>query len=369
MQTEKFSNRKVRIGVIFGGRSSEKEVSLATGRYVFHLLDLSRFEGMALFMDKEGMLWEIPEKLVILNKTDDIEAKLQQEGKEIRFEDLPGMVDLIFIALLGKYGEDGSIQGILELIGVVYTGSDVLASAVCMNKKMHKRILADSGFLVPKDIAVGKNEWEKGKEEIESRVEKEIGFPCVVKPVCEGSSVGVAVPKKGEELLKAIENAFFWDPEVLIEEYIQGKEFMCVVWGNENPQAMLPTEVEFSGDFHTYESKYMPGKARYYTPIRVSDAVVRAVQRQAVEIANLMGIVGYGRIDGYVVGEKVYIGEPHTGTIMVPSSYVFQQAAKQKVELKSQAGGKVRVTLNPKMLVTRIIEMAQEAHQGKMRIL
>jgi len=126
----------------------------------------------------------------------------------------------------------------------------------------------------------------------------------VVKPVCEGSSVGVTVPKKGGELAKSIEDAFFWDPEVLVEEFIKGKEFMCVVWGNENPAAMLPTEVEFEGDIHTYESKYMPGRARYYTPIRASNQMVKKVQETAVGIYKLIGIKGYGRVDGYVVGEN-----------------------------------------------------------------
>ena len=109
----------------------------------------------------------------------------------------------------------------------------------------------------------------------------------------------------------------------------------------------------------------MPGRARYYTPIRVSDEIVKKIQETAVSIYKLIGVKEYGRVDGFVVGDKIYIGEPHTGTIMVPSSYVFQQAAKQKIELKTQAGGKVRVPLNPKALVTRIIELAQEAHQDK----
>ncbi len=363
------TDTKKRIGVIFGGKSSECEISLATGRYIYHLLDPQLFTGIPIYMDKKGLLWVIPEKLVIMNRTDDVEAKLGTDAKRIRYEDLPQEVDLIFNGLLGKYGEDGIIQGVLELIGVPYTGSGILASAVGMNKKVHKELLTKEGFLCPKDVLVNKSNVKSQMLKTES----EIGFPCVVKPVCEGSSVGVTVAKKGEELEKAIESAFYWDPEVLVEEFIIGREFMCVVWGNEDPEAMLPTEVVFEGEIHTYESKYMPGKAQYHTPIRVPEEVVKEIQRQAVAIYNLIGAKGYGRVDGFVVepedksdisGYKIYIGEPHTGTIMVPSSYVFQQAAKTKVETKTQVGKKT-MPVNPRLLVTKIIEMAEEAHQTK----
>ena len=294
---------KKRVGVIFGGKSSEKEISLATGRYIYHLLDPQLFEGIALYMDNQGFLWQIPEKLVIMNKTSDVESKLTKEAKKIRFEELPQKVDLIFNALLGKYGEDGVIQGVLELINIPYTGSGILASAVGMNKKVHKELLIHEGFLVPQDLLVTKVDWKKNKAEIIKKIETKIGFPCVVKPVCEGSSVGVAVAKKGVDLNKAIENAFYWDPEILIEKFIRGKEFMCVVWGNENPEAMLPTEVVFEGDIHTYESKYMPGKAQYHTPVRVPEEIVKEIQRQAVAIYKLIGAKGYGRVDGFVVQE------------------------------------------------------------------
>lgn len=350
---------KLCIGVLFGGKSSEKEISLATGRYIYQLVDQSLFVPLPIFMDGKGGIWEIPDKLVIQNTTSDVERRLAKEAKKLQWEDLPKKVEVIFNALLGKYGEDGCVQGILELLNLPYTGSGILASALAMDKKVMRELLLYKGYKVPKGMVITKSEDKK-------QITEKIGFPCVVKPTREGSSVGVVVSHSEKELEQAIEKSLFFDREVLIEEYIKGKEFMCVVWGNEQPQAMLPTEVVFTGEIHTYESKYMPGKAQYFTPIRVEKKIISEIQRQAVEIYKLLGILGYGRIDGFVKGEEIYIGEAHTGTIMVPSSYVFHEVSRTKVELKGKSSV---VPMTPRLWVTKIIEMAQEAHQKKKGLL
>jgi len=352
---------KLKAGVIFGGMSAEKEVSLATGRYVYSLLDPAKFEGIPFFMDGKGEIWQIPDKLVILNTTADIEAQLRRGAERIRFEDLKERIDLMFIALLGKYGEDGCIQGILELLGIPYTGSGVLASAVGMNKRVHKELFRSEGILVTRDLVVRRADWENNRSRIKDQTSKIIGFPCVVKPTREGSSIGVSTAKNKKGLERSIKEAFRWDKEILVEEYLKGQEFMCVVLGNEDPKAMLPSEVEFTGDIHTYESKYMPGKAKYHTPIRGSKENIKHIQELVVRVYQLTHCKGYGRVDGFLVGDKVYVSEPHTGTIMVPSSYVFQQAARHKAPLKG--GGKV--PLSPRALVTKIIALALEVHEGK----
>ena len=352
---------KLKVGVIFGGISSEREVSLATGRYVYSLLDPAKFEGIPLFMDGKGGIWQIPDRIVILNTTADVEAGLRRGAEKIQLEDLKERIDLVFIALLGKYGEDGCIQGILELLGIPYTGSGVLASAVGMNKRAHKELFRSEGILVARDLAVRKADWENNRSKIKDQISKIIGFPCVVKPTREGSSIGVSTAKDKRELERSVKEAFKWDSEILAEEYIEGEEFMCVVLGNEDPSAMLPSEVEFVGEIHTYESKYMPGKAKYHTPIRGSKENIKHIQELAVKVYRLTHCKGYGRVDGFLVGDKVYVSEPHTGTIMVPSSYVFQQAARHKAPLK---GGR-RVPLSPRALVTKIIELALEVHEGK----
>ncbi|MBI3385336.1 D-alanine--D-alanine ligase [Candidatus Gottesmanbacteria bacterium] len=360
----------LRVGVLFGGKSSEKEISLATGRYIYQLLDQSQFQGLPLFIDQKGQLWQVPDKLVIQNTTKDIEARLGKEATKLPWEDLKGKVEVVFNSLLGKYGEDGCIQGLLEILGVPYTGSGILASAVSMDKKVTRELLKYKGFLVPKGFVVSDPVWrskvKSQKSKIQVKIQNEIGYPCVIKPTREGSSVGVVVSHKEEELKKVMEQALYFDREVLVEEYIKGKEFMCVVWGNDKPQAMLPTEVEFEGEIHTYESKYMPGGSQYFTPIRIAKKLIAEIQKQAVEIYSLLGMKGYGRIDGFARGETIYISEIHTGTIMVPSSYVFHEVSRTKVELKGKSS---LIPMTPKMWVVKIVEMAIEAHKNKKGLL
>lgn len=389
-------NKKLKVGVVFGGLSAESEVSLATGRYIYSLLDPLQFTGTPFYLDKGGQLWQVPDKLVIQNTTADVESRLEEEvlrsdsgqAQKIHFEDLTEKIDLVFNALLGKYGEDGCIQGVLEMLGIPYTGSGILASALGMDKKMHKKMIAAAGLKVAKDITIDNLQLtiDKGESVIKGQVSNVIGFPCIIKPTREGSSMGVSVVKDENGLDVAFEYAFKYDREVLVEEYLKGLEFTCVVWGLENPQAMLPTEIVFEGDFFTYEGKYMPGKTQTITPARVSKEVREEIQRISVEVYKLIGCVGYGRVDGFVVPRSssnlghlsdlsrdevsVYVTEPHTGSIMVPSSFVFQQASKFRIEMSDTfTGKKMSAPLTPRMLVTKIVEMAIEAHKNKRSLL
>ena len=360
---------KQRIGVLFGGRSSEKEVSLATGRYVLNLLDPREFQGIPLYMDSRGKIWEIPPKLVIMNTIVDLEQQLTTSAKRVRYEELPERVDLVFNALLGKFGEDGCIQGILEMLKVNYTGSGILSSAVTMNKRAVKRILQSNGFYTAKDIIVTRSEAAES-EQLSARVQNELGFPVIVKPVAEGSSVGVGYVKDASELAKALSAAFQWDEEVIIEEFISGQEFMCVVFGLDDRTAMLPSEVEFTGPIFTYESKYMPGKAVYHTPIRSTAENVERIRKLAADTYALFQISGYGRVDGFLLSDgRICVSELHTGTIMVPSSYVFQQASLQvipgKAEFEAKGFKGKGGNFNPRTFISTVIGYAQISHASK----
>jgi len=362
-------DKKMKVGVIFGGKSAENEVSLATGRYVFNLLDPSKYIGVALYMDKKGEVWEIPVKLVLQNTTQDLEKRLNADAKKVRFEELSKLVDFIFIALLGKYGEDGAIQGVFEMVGVPYSGSGILASAVGMHKRVHKDLLRSEGIDVAEDLVVSKHDFENNKAKVIKSIQKEFDSSVVVKPVMEGSSIGVSFVKSTistSEVDNALMEAFKWDSEVLVEEFIKGQEFMCVVIGNDDPVAMQPSEAVFKGEIFDYQSKYMPGQAEYHTPIRASEDSINKIQELAVKIYKLVGIQGYGRVDGFLVDDqKVVISEPHTGTIMVPSSYVFQQAAIHKAVLKTKGGLKSETKLDPRTLITTIIDLGIDAHNHK----
>ncbi|MCL5004164.1 MAG: hypothetical protein M1352_02750 [Patescibacteria group bacterium] len=398
------SNGQLRIGVIFGGISAEKEVSLATGRYIYSLLDPQKFCGIPFYLDHQSRLWQIPDKLVIQNTTTDVEGRIEKEATRLRFEDLPKAVDLVFNALLGKYGEDGCIQGILELLRIPYTGSGILASALGMDKKMHKKLLLSQGYNVARDLLLTASDYTNPQEissgQLADQISNSLGYPCVVKPTREGSSMGVSVVKNETGLDVALEYAFKYDNEVLIEEYLRGLEFTCVVWGNREPKAMLPTEIVFEGDFFTYEGKYMPGRTQTITPARVRPEVIKEIQRISVGVYELIGCTGYGRVDGFVVPSpsggqptpgvgrdnyslpkpdcsnlsldevKIFVTEPHTGTIMVPSSFVFQQASQFEIKLDDRfTGKKISTPLTPRMLVTKIIEMALTAHETKKGLL
>ena len=358
---------KLRIGVIFGGKGEEREVSLATGRYVFSLLDTQKYIGLPIFMDPKGQIWEIPEKLIIQNSTKDVISRLENEAIKIRFEDLKEKIDIIFIALLGKYGEDGCIQGVLELLKIPYTGSGILASALGMDKKYHRILLESAGFKIARGICFNKDAWKTQSSKLKSQILEEIKLPCVFKPTREGSSLGVSVVKNEKNIEGAVNKAFGYDSEVLVEEFLKGMEFTCVVWGNDNPIALLPTEVVYTGDFFDYESKYMPGKTQTITPARLPDKKIKEIQETAENVYKLVGIKGYGRVDGFVVKGEIYITEPHTGTIMVPSSFVFQQASQYRIELKDEfrGGKKISTSLNPKLLITKIIEEGIKAHKDK----
>lgn len=367
--------KKLKVGVIFGGMSAEKEVSLATGRYVYSLVDQQKYEPIPFYMGRDSKIYHIPDKLVIQNKTEDIEKRLD-EAEEVLYEELNEKIDVMFIALLGKYGEDGVIQGLLEMLKIPYTGSGILTSSVAMHKRVTRQILRGYEVDVPKDISIWKKDWVEsdGHEKVYEEVEEKIGMPVVVKPTREGSSVGVSYADSKETLIGAVDEAFKHDNEVLVEEYIEGVEFMCVILGNENPAAMIPTEVTFEGEIHTYESKYMPGRAQYHTPPRLDDDVVQKIREISVHVYKLLGLKGYGRVDGFVADDRIIVSEPHTGTIMVPSSYVFQQASRTDIKTgKMKAAtsknglkaGKGASGISPRDLITTIIDLAMDAHSDK----
>ncbi len=368
MNTEK----KLKVGVLMGGKSSECEISLATGRYILNLLEPQKYQGVPIYMDKSGKFWKLPLKLVIMNSTRDVEARLD-EAERVTYEEVRDLIDFAFIALLGKFGEDGAIQGLLEMLSIPYSGSGILASSIAMHKRVSKRLLQANGFDVAKDIYLYRADYGTSvtKEDLNESIKTTFTYPVIVKPASEGSSVGVTFVAEFSDLEDAINEAFKWDDELLIEEFIQGQEFMCVIIGNDNPTALKPSEVEFQGEIFTYDEKYMPGKAVYHTPIRSEEKNVKNIQEQAEKAYSFLGIKGFGRVDGFLKEDRVYLSEPHTGTIMVPSSYVFQQATLQDMpediptKIKAKGGNK----FNPRTFITNVIDMGIEAHSNKKGVL
>lgn len=344
---------KLRVGVILGGLSSEKEVSLESGRNIFAKMDRRKYDPVAVFMDSRGGFWEIPLKLLMRNSTRDIEMDLEEEGKRIPYEDLKSRVDLVYIGLHGKYGEDGCLQGLFELLGIPYTGSGVLGSALGMDKYTCRRIFAMNGIDVPKTVPVERTAWAGGgKEALPEVIARDIGFPCVVKPTREGCSTAVKKVVSKEGLPDALAGAFEWDNVVLVEEFIDGMEVTCGVIGNDDPMALTPSETIPTQDILSLEDKFLYGQGENKTPARVSDDVLRGIQNVAVRAYRALGLKGYTRIDMFVRKDgRVAVLEPNTLPGMTPSTVLFHQAA---------ASG-----INQSELIDRVIGFALEAHANK----
>ncbi|MDO9514833.1 MAG: D-alanine--D-alanine ligase [Syntrophales bacterium] len=349
---EKIKPGKMRVGVIMGGMSSEREVSLESGRNIFSKMDRRRYDPLPIFMDSRGLLWEIPIKLLMRNSTGDIEADLAEDAKRIPYEDLRLATDFIYIGLHGKYGEDGCLQGLLELLGIPYTGSGVLGSALGVDKYASRKVLAMSGMDVPRTRAVSIKEWNSGKEEVLGGIERDIGFPCVVKPTREGCSTTVKKVVSAEGIESALLAAFEWDSVALVEEFITGTEVTCGVIGNDAPVALIPSETIPTEGILSLEDKFLYGQGENKTPARLPEDVLKRIQDVAVRAFLALGLKAYARIDMFVPGDgRVVVLEPNSLPGMTPSTVLFHQAAAEG--------------LTQTELISRIIQLSLDAHAGK----
>jgi D-alanine-D-alanine ligase len=342
----------IRVGVLFGGKSSEREVSLSSGRQVYSSLDRSRFQGVALFMGPDSRIWALPEKLVIQNTTEDIINRLEREAELLPYETLPERVDVVFIALHGKYGDDGCIQGVLELLGIPYTGSGVLPCALSMDKSAAHRVLAAAGLEVAREIVVAEHEWQQDRAGVTEQIVQQLGLPCVVLPTREGSSVGVSIVQNAADLSAAMELAYTYDNAALVEEYLKGREFSVIIIGNEDAEALVPTEIITHNPYMTYDDKYMPGRSQKITPAQVPAEVLERIREHAVRAHKALRFRGYSRIDGFLLEDgRILITDPNSTSGMAPSSFMFHQAAE--------------MGWTPPMIVGRILDLAMQAHEGK----
>jgi D-alanine-D-alanine ligase len=344
--------QRLRVGIILGGLSSEKEVSLESGRNIFSKIDRRKYDPVAIFMDSRASLWEIPVKLLMRNSTEDIEEDLTGEAKPIPYESLRERVDVVCLGLHGKYGEDGCMQGLLELLGVPYTGSGVLASAIGMDKYVCRRILQISGIDVPLTIPIPRRLWETQKGAIGEQIVREIGFPCVIKPCREGCSTAVTKVATAGGISGAVESAFLWDNMVLAEEFLTGMEVTCGVLGGDQPEALTPSETIPTDDVLSLEDKFLYGQGENKTPARLPAEQLERIRETALQTFRALNLKGYARIDMFVrENGRVAVLEPNTLPGMTPSTVLFHQAAASGI---TQAN-----------LIDRIISSAMEVHAGK----
>jgi D-alanine-D-alanine ligase len=292
---------RLRVAVIMGGRSSEHEISLASARSVLDGLDPERYEVRPIEIGRDGR-WALPKARPEELGPGDPPLPVPLNGQP---EPL-GDIDVVFPVLHGPFGEDGTVQGFLELAGVAYVGAGVAASALCMDKDLFKAVMRDKGIPVVDSITL----LERHRE----RVENPFGYPVVVKPARLGSSVGISMVQSPEELGPAVDLAFEHDEKVLLERHVKGVEVECSVLGNEEPVASLPGEiVPLVSDWYDFKAKYEEGGMDLIVPPRLDQRTIARVQELAVAAFVASDCEGMARVD-FFVGEdgEVLVNELNT---------------------------------------------------------
>lgn len=331
---------KVRVIILFGGRSAEHEISLLSARNVFLALDRTRFEPVLIGIDKRGR-WRVEPESTLLNaKGDPRHLRLLGDGNEIAVPVRPGgdasaemtgpgtagsasglaalfrQDDVVFPVLHGTYGEDGTVQGLLELADVAYVGAGHLGSAAGMDKDVTKRLLDQAGLPVVPWRLVRAADLQAEPEATLTRA-AELGFPCFVKPCNAGSSVGVSKVKSASDLRRAIELALTFDGKVLIEAAVDAREIECAVLGNDRPEASIPGEivVTHSDGFYSYDAKYVDEQgAHWQIPADVAPDVAAQIRNLAIRAFGVLELAGMARVDFFLdrTNGSLFVNEVNT---------------------------------------------------------
>ena len=266
--------------------------------------------------------------------------------------ELRQQMDAAVIMLHGPFGEDGTIQGLLELAGVPYTGAGVLASAIGMDKVMMKTVFRAHDLPIVPHLVVRRREWESDPRGVAARVEKELGFPCFVKPANLGSSVGISKVRAPEALAAALAEAARHDRKIVVELGISAREIEVSVLGNDTPEASLPGEIVYTGEWYDYETKYVEGLARLVVPAPLSAALTARFRTLAVEVFRAIDAAGMARVDFFLEGDdRIYVNEINT----IPGFTSTSGYAKMW-----EATG-----LDYASLIDRLVELALERHAGR----
>ncbi|MGG6137531.1 D-alanine--D-alanine ligase [Pantoea allii] len=354
--------KKQRVGIVFGGKSSEHEVSLQSAKNIVDAIDKTRFEVVLLGIDKQGQ-WHLNDASnFLLNAENPSLIALNRTAKHVAL--IPGepqhplisrdnahplsQLDVIFPVVHGTQGEDGSLQGLLRMASLPFVGSDVLGSAVSMDKDVTKRLLRDAGLKVAPWLSVTQS--QRHHLDTEAVIER-FGLPLFIKPANQGSSVGVSKVDTAAELLPALELAFTFDRKVLIEKGIKGREIECAVLGNDKPEASPCGEVVVKDAFYSYDTKYISETgAQTVIPADIPAAVDDAIRQVALTAFTALECFGMARVDvfytddGEIIVNEVNTLPGFTNISMYPKLW--------------QAAG-----LSYQDLITRLIELALERHQ------
>lgn len=350
---------RINVAVLMGGQTVEHEVSLKTGKVIVESLDKSKYNVKPIIIGKDGK-WFVPKGYIgQLYQEQPNEHGIAPLNIGLALDRIINeKVDVVFIAMHGPLGEDGTVQGLFELIGLPYTGSNVLASSLAMHKMMSRKLFKLEGLNVPLSISFTESQWNKDKGAIVSEIREKIGFPCVFKPMELGSSVGISIAKAEDDICRCYEEVIPYTSEILVEEFIDGIELTCAVLGalgGGEPIPLVPTQIiPISSKFFDYEAKYTPGATQEITPPRdVSEEKIRELQDIAVRAHKILGCGGMSRTDMIMRGETIYVLELNTIPGMTETS-LYPQAAR--------AAG-----ISFPDLLDNIIQIAIDDHKRKKR--
>ncbi len=313
---------KLNVGLFFGGRSGEHEVSIMSASSVSEFIDRRKYNVIPVAISKEG-IWLDPETSTSALK----EGFLDDGGQEVclagtrrgpvlaylHCQQSPLPVDVAFPLLHGPYGEDGTIQGLFEMVNLPYVGAGVLASSIGMDKAFMKTIFAVRGLPQTSYLVVEKRDWEQKSEDIKQKVAEQQGFPCFVKPVALGSSVGISKVKNMESLVPAVEEALKYGPRILVEDYVPGRELECSVLGNEEPMVAGPGEIRPHREFYNYEAKYTEGGSDLIVFPDLPSQVKKRARELAIKAYKALDCRGMARVDFFLSEDnEVLVNELNT---------------------------------------------------------
>ncbi|MFY0545099.1 D-alanine--D-alanine ligase [Brevibacillus sp. H7] len=360
---------KIRLGIIYGGKSSEHEVSLRTAMAIMNAVDSDKYELIPLYVQLDGN-WIKGQP--ITGKLKGIDTLRLTEGNTSKCapahagEIVPVQkaspvfgigeeVDVIFPVVHGPNGEDGTIQGLLELANLPYVGAGVMASAVGLDKWMMKNVFAQAGLPQVKYIGVLRSQWERNQEEVVRRIEQELGYPCFVKPANMGSSVGISKAKNRAELLEAMNLAAKFDRRLIIEQFVKARELEIGVLGNEELLTSVVGEVIAAKEFYDYEAKYKGAGTELQIPAKIPQHVEQQIVEMAKQAYRALDASGLSRVDFFwdEENDQLYMNEVNTMPGFTPYSMY---------PMLFQASG-----ISYSELIDRLVKLALDRHADKQR--
>ncbi|WML42666.1 D-alanine--D-alanine ligase [Neobacillus sp. PS3-40] len=354
---------KTKLGLLYGGKSAEHQVSLRTAQAVIKALDLEKFEIHPIYITVQGQWIKGPQ---LLGPVEDVKALEFSNGNQLSPLSLaPSLfsaenvensaLDVIFPLLHGPNGEDGTVQGMLELLNLPYVGNGVLASAAGMDKVIMKNIFAQAGLAQVNFVSFIRNEWEKAKEEAYNKVEVELGYPCFVKPANLGSSVGISKCTNRAELEAAFVEAFQFDRKVIIEEGVIAREIEVGVLGNDEPKCSVAGEIVPKKDFYDYTAKYEDGNTALIIPADITNEEYEQIKKMAVKAFKALDCSGLVRADFFLTKDGLaLINEVNTMPGFTPVSMFPLLWKHTGVEYPQ--------------LIEQLVNLAKERHAEKQNI-